>query len=104
MVFQECSPCLGRWLGLPTRHQVGNRSLGYLDSQLEQFAMNSRSAPKRVGLRHLKNKVTDLRADRRPPGSLLPGLKSPKHLETFFMPTHHGLGFDNDQSLAPVAP
>jgi hypothetical protein len=24
--------------------------------------------------------------------------------ETFFMPAHHGLWFDNDQSLSPVAP
>jgi len=104
MVFQECSPCLGRWLGLPTRHQVGNRSLGYLDSQLEQLAMNPWCSPERVGVRHLKNKVTDLRADRRPPGSLLPGLKSPEYLEAFFVPPHDGVRLDNDQSFPPVAP
>ena len=66
--------------------------------------MNPWRTPKRVGIRHLKNKVTDFRADRRSPGSFAAGLNSPKQLETFFMPTHHGLWFDNDQSLSPVAP
>ena len=93
------------WFFKNVRHvwDGGLGILGDFDSQFEQLAMNSRSAPKRVGLRHLKNKVTDFRADRRPPESFASGLKSPKHLETFFMPTHHGLWFDNDQSLAPVA-
>ena len=50
-------------------HQVGNRSLGDLDSQLEQLAMNPWCTPEWIGVRHLKNKVTDLRADRRPVGT-----------------------------------
>ena len=85
-------------------HQVGNRSLGDLDSQLEQLAMNSGRTPQTFRGCHLKNKVTDFRANRRSPGSVASGLKSPKHLTTFFMPTHHGLWFDNDQNLSPVAP
>jgi len=104
MVFQECSPCLGWWRGKAARHQVGNRSFGDLDSQLEQLAMNSGRTPERIGRCHLKNKVTDLRADRRPPGSLLPGLKSPEQLETLSMPPNDSFGFDDDQSLSPVAP
>ena len=85
-------------------HQGGNRSLGDLDSQLEQLAMNSGRTPEWIGRCHLKNKVTDLRADRRPPGSLLPGLKSPEYLEAFFVPPHDGVRLDNDQSFPPVAP
>ena len=61
-------------------HQVENCSLGDLNSQLEQLAMNSGHTPERVGVRHLEYKVTDLRADRRPPESLLPGLKSSEQL------------------------
>ena len=95
---------MGRRPGLPTRHQIGNGSFGDLDSQLEQLSVNPGSAPKRVGLRHLQNKVPDIRADRRLPGSFAPGIKFPEQLETFSMPPHHGLGFDNDQSLLPVAP
>ena len=104
MIFQECPPHLGRRLGLPTRHQVRNCSLGDLDSQLEQLAMNSGRTPERIRCCHLKNKVTDLRADRRAPGSLLQGLKSPEQLETLSMPPNDSFGFDDDQWLLPVAP
>ena len=85
------------------RHQVGNCSLADLDSQLEQLAMNPWCSPERVGVRHLKNKVTDLRADRRAPGSLLQGLKSPEQLETLSMPPNDSFGFYDDQWLLPVA-
>ena len=80
-------------------HQVGNCSLGYLNSQLEQLAMNSGRTPERVGVRHLKNKAADLRIYRRPPGSLLLGLKSPEQLETLAMPLNDSFGFDDDQSV-----
>ena len=86
MVFQKRPPRLGRRLVDPTGHQVRNRSLGDLDSQFEQLAMNSRSTPQRVGLRHLKNKVTDFRADRRPPGSFASGLELPEKLEILLVP------------------
>ena len=86
------------------RHQVGNRSFGYLDSQLEQLAMNPWCSPERVGVRHLKNKVTDLRADRRPAGTFTSGLKFPEQLETLSMPPNDSFGFDDDQWLPPVAP
>ena len=104
MVIQKRPPRLGRWFRLPTRNQTRDRSLGEFNSEFEQLAMNPGRTPERIGLGHFANKVTDFRADWRPPGSFASGLKSPKHLETFFMPTHHGLWFDNDQSMAPVAP
>ena len=85
-------------------HQVGNCSLGDCDSQLEQLAMNPWCSPEWVGLRHLKNKVTDLRADRRSPGTFESGLELPKQLETLFMPPNDSFGFDDDQSLLPVSP
>ena len=78
-------------------HQVGNCSFGDLNSQLEQLAMNSGRFPQRFGRCHLENKVTDLRADLRLPESLLPGLKSPKLLETLSMPPNDSLRFDDDQ-------
>jgi hypothetical protein len=66
--------------------------------------MNSGRTPEWIGLCHLKNKVADIRADRRAPGSLLPGLKSPKQLETLSMPTNDSFGFDDDQCLLPIGP
>ncbi len=66
--------------------------------------MNSGRTSERIRGCHLKNKVTDLRADRRPPGSLLSGLKSPEQIETLSMPPNDSFGFDDDQWLLPVAP
>ena len=86
------------------RQQVGNRSFGYLDSQLEQLAMNPWCSPERVGVRHLKNKVTDLGADRRPAGTFTSGLEPPEQLETLSVPPNDSLGCDDDQWLLPVAP
>jgi hypothetical protein len=69
------------------------QSLRDLDSQLEQFDVNYGHSPEWIGCCYLKNRVTDLRADRRPPGSLLPGLKSLEQLETLSMqPSMTGLG------------
>ena len=104
VIFQERLPRLGWWLGTSAMHQVGNCSLGDLDSQFEQLAMNSGRTSERICRCHLKNNVTDLRVDRRLPGSLLPGLNSPEQLETLSMPSNDSFGFDDDQWLLPVAP
>ena len=66
--------------------------------------MNSGCTPERVGVHHLKNKVTDLRADRRPSGTFESGLELPEQLETLSMPPDDSFGFDDDQWLLPVAP
>ncbi len=104
MIFHKRAPRLGWRIGITAGHQIGNRSFGDLDSQLEQLAMNSGRTPEWIGRCHLKNKVTDLRTDRRPPGPLLPGLELPKQLETLFVPPNDSFGFDDDQWLLPVAP
>lgn len=104
VIFQEHPPRLGWWCSTAGGHQAGKRSFGYLDSQLEQLAMNSGCTPERVGVRHLKNKVTDLRADRRPAETFTSGLELPKQLETISMPANDRFGFDDDQWLLPVAP
>ena len=51
VVVQEGPPSLGRGLPVP-RHQAGNRALGDLDSQLEQFAVKAWRAPIGVRSRH----------------------------------------------------
>ena len=104
MVLQECSPCLRRRLVNPTMHQFGHCSLEYLDSQLEQLAMNPWCSAERVGVRHLNDKVTDLGADRRPAWAFTSGLVPPEQLETLSMPPNDSLGFDDDQWLPPVYP
>jgi hypothetical protein len=65
--------------------------------------MNPWYSPERVGVRHPKNIVTDLVADRRPTGSLFPDCKSPEQLETLSMPPNDSLGFDDDKWFLLVA-
>ena len=59
--------------------------------------MNPGRTPERVGIRHLKNKVTDLGVDRRPPGTFASGFELPKQLETLSVPPNDSFGFDDDQ-------
>ncbi len=59
--------------------------------------MNPWCSPERVGIRHLKNMVTDLGADRRPAGTFTAGLELPEQLETLLMPPNGSFGFDDDQ-------
>ncbi len=46
VVFQKCAPRLRGRVWMPD-HVLGNSRLGDIDSKFEQFAMNSRSSPKR---------------------------------------------------------
>ena len=66
--------------------------------------MNPGSTPKRIGFSHPANKISDLRTDRRPPGTFTSGLELPEQLETLSMPPNDSFGFDDDQNLSPVAP
>ncbi len=66
--------------------------------------MNSGRTPEWIGRCHLKNKVTDLRADRRPPGTFESGLELPEQLETLSMPPNDSFGFDDGQWPLPVSP
>ena len=63
MIFQKRSPGL-RWrFASPWRHQAGNSPLWYLNSQLEQFTMNSRCAPEGISLCYTTDKSSDFRAN-----------------------------------------
>jgi hypothetical protein len=104
MVFQECSPSLGRRPGLPTRHQIGNGSFGDVDSQLEQFTVNPESAPERIGFRHSANNIAEFGIDPRPPRAFTPGFEPSEYLEGLFVPPHYGVRIDNDQSFPPIVP
>jgi Histidine kinase len=51
LVFQEGLSSLGRWLPV-LGHESGDRALGNLHSQLEQFPVNARRTPIPVRGRH----------------------------------------------------
>src|SRR5215469_7130 len=62
MVAQECPPRLGRRPAAPD-HVFGDRRLGDLESELEQFTMDARSAPQWVLLAHPLDEFAQLTAN-----------------------------------------
>ena len=61
VVVQERAPGRGGGLG-PPWHVSADRGLADLDAELEQLAVDARSAPKRVCPAYLADQITDLAA------------------------------------------
>ena len=59
VVVQESPPRLGRRFSL-TNHVLGHGGLGYFDPELEQFPMDPRRSPERIGQTHLADQLPNL--------------------------------------------
>src|SRR4051794_38704720 len=66
--------------------------------------MNARWRPYRIGRRHLSNQGADPRIDWRTTLRSMFGPPSPSAAELVAMPPHHGVGLDEHQRRAPIAP
>src|SRR4029453_994564 len=66
MVVQECPPRL-RWRPSAPDHVFGDRRLGNLEPELEQFTMDARGAPQWVLLAHPLDEFAQLTANSGPP-------------------------------------
>src|ERR1700682_4206286 len=66
VIVQERAPGRGGNLGPPWKISA-NRGLADLDAELEQLAVDTGRAPKRVCQAHLADQITDLPADPAPP-------------------------------------
>jgi len=66
MVVQECPPRL-RWRPSAPDHVFGDRRLGDLEPELEQFTMDARGAPQWVLLAHPLDEFAQLTANSGPP-------------------------------------
>ena len=62
VVAQKGLPALVRRL-VSSRHVLGYRRLGDLDTKLEQLAMNARRAPQWIGTAHLADEAAQLARD-----------------------------------------
>jgi len=100
MVAKKRLPSLAR-RSPPPSHVLGNRRLPDLDAKLEEFAVDSWSAPERVGdadvpdqlpnvQRHLRTTATRSR------------LPSPIQAKTCAVPTDNGFGSDNCQGAQHI--
>src|SRR5215469_12091195 len=62
VISKKSAPTLG-WLGIPRNslHPAGDTSLGYLEAQHEQFAVNARRTPGWVLRHHTDDQLQNLR-------------------------------------------
>ncbi len=103
LVYQECMPGLrGRfWM---SGQVLGDSCLRDIDSEFEQFALNSRSSRGGIIFTHGADELTNMFRNPRFPrltALAFPGLKQAEFLA---MPGEDGFRFDNDESRAPLEP
>jgi hypothetical protein len=77
MVLQEYAPPLRWWLPAP-HHVFADTGLANFDAQLEQFAVNSGSAPRRILAAHPANEIMNIQRNRWTTGSSAPYLPCPE--------------------------
>ena len=103
VVIEECSPPLRRRLA-SFWHQPRHCSFRNVNTQLQQFTMDSGCAPRHIGFSHLSYQSTDLGIHPRSPRTLALRASTPKKLEPLPMLTDHSLRLDDDQGVAPTLP
>jgi hypothetical protein len=99
VIPQKGAPGLRRRLSR-AHHIFRDRGLTDVEPEFQQFAMNSRGAPTRIGLRHRANQRTDVRWHGRSPHAT-PALQGPPEPEASSVPGDDGLRLDDDQRRSP---
>src|SRR5215469_4283289 len=104
MVTQKSEPTLG-WVWIPggSFHPAGNRSFGNVKTEHEKFSVDAGSSPVGVLGHHLEDEIPNLFRCR----SSTDGLSdlrnhSPVPTESSAVPSDHGFGRDNVESLFPA--
>src|SRR5882757_6723047 len=82
----------------PPGHVLCNARLADIDAELEQFAVDARRAPERVGQAHFPDQPTDLQRDARSPAAPS-GFPTPEQSKSSPVPTNHGLRPDDGQRV-----
>ncbi|SHG19115.1 hypothetical protein SAMN05443248_0625 [Bradyrhizobium erythrophlei] len=59
VIAEECPPALGRRISSPD-HVLGHAGLSDIDAELEEFSMDPRRSPQRIGNAHLADKLAHL--------------------------------------------
>src|SRR5258708_8936570 len=100
VVFEKGSPRLGGRFPVPD-HVLGDGCLRYLDSNLQQFAVDARRTPARVGEAHLTDQIANFRRYRWATFST-PTLPCPIEAKSLPMPGDNALRLDNEQCRSPI--
>src|SRR5664280_3342289 len=97
MIMKERLPPL-RWRACSLGHILGHARLPDIDAELEQFAMDPRRAPQRIGNAHLADQPADLRRHSRP-ATTAAGLPAPIRPKTRAMPADNGVRLNDRQHI-----
>src|ERR1035441_1270603 len=79
--------------------RLGHARLSDIDPELEQFSMDPRPAPQRIGNAHLADQPADLQWHNRP-ATTASRLPAPIRPETRAMPADNGVRLNDRQSIA----
>src|SRR6267378_7481976 len=95
VIAEECPPALGRRVSSPD-HVLGHAGLSDIDAELEEFSMDPRRSPQRVGNAHLADKLAYLRRYSWS-AATAPRLPPPVRSEPGAVPFNHGLRLHDRQ-------
>jgi len=102
-VGEERPPGLGR-RNAPLREQPGDRTLGHLDPQLQEFAMDSGGAPEEIGRGHSCDRSADVDVDMRSAPGRPAGELGPVLAEATPLPPQDGVRAQDHERLSPPGP
>jgi len=103
VVSEERPPCL-RGLGRTLGHEAGDRTLGDVDAELQQLAVDAGRTPQGIGRGHLPDECGDLGVDGRASASGPAREPGPVLAEAAALPAQDGIGRDDDQRPPPASP
>ena len=103
MVLQESAPRLGRRF-LEARHVPRNGGLCDVETELEQFAVDSGRAPEKIGEGHSADEGSGPGFHRWPTLPSFSALPCPEELESLPVPADDSIGLYDDERVSPAVP
>ena len=103
MIGEERPPSL-RGLGAPLREQPGDGALGHVEAELQDLAMDARSAPEGIRRGHAEDQGLDLGIDARATSGRAAGELGPVLTEPAPLPSQDGVGRDDHEGGPPPGP
>jgi len=85
-------------------HVFGDRCLGNVDPEFEQFAVNSGGSPEGMVFAHGADEITNILGNPGPSRFAMPAFPGPKQSESLAMPGDDCFWFNNDEGRAPLGP
>src|SRR3979490_3288519 len=101
MIAKERPPALG-WRVSSLGHVLGHAGLSDIDAELEEFSMDPRRSPQRIGNAHLADKLAYLRCYSWS-ATTAPRLPPPVRSGPGAVPFNHGLRLHDRQGAQPTS-